>query len=37
MGTTLLVLAARLSLGGAIFHTYFGGKIYMGNVKGSNL
>ena len=37
MGTTLLVLAALLSLGGAISHGYVGGKIYMGNVKGSNL
>jgi len=37
MGTTLLVLAALSSLGGAIFHGYVGGKIYMGNMKGSNL
>ena len=37
MGTTLLVLAALLSLSGAIFHGYVGGKIYMGNVMGSNL
>ena len=31
------MLAALISLGGAIFHGYVGGKIYMGNVKGSNL
>ena len=37
MNTIWLVLAACLSLGGAVFHGYVGGKIYMGHVRGSNL
>ena len=37
MATILVVEAAFIALGGATFHGYFGSKIYMDNVRGSNL
>ena len=37
MNTIWLVLAACLSLGGAVFHGYVGGRIYMRHVRSSDL
>ena len=37
MATILLVVAAFIAFGGAIFHGYSGSKIYMDNDRGRNL
>ena len=37
MESLLLMAAAAVALGGALFHGYVGGKIYMGQVNTSDL
>ena len=37
METILLVVAALIAFAGAIFHGFIGGKIYMSNIRDSNL
>ena len=37
METILLVVAALIAFAGAIFHGFIGGKIYIGNIRDSNL